>query len=141
MGGDSGLCVAELTVSFPLLMRGLILEQKASLTSLPSSNCALLALLPILMISGCHDGQSQYAGLTRSDAAEAAHAYIENLQPLDTSSETEIVKATRTSGKKAWLVRVTFDGGSGNICVYAWRDTGHQPTLQLDSGCLHWDYG
>ena len=60
--------------------------------------------------------------MSRQGAAEIAQTRVARTHQSSTVTRSEEVKAQTPSGKDAWLVRVIFDGESGNVCVYVWRD-------------------
>jgi hypothetical protein len=97
-----------------------------------------LALVAAAAIAGCSESEGNFAGMSREGAAEIARTRVARIQQSSTVTRSEEVKAQTPSGKDAWLVRVIFDGESGNVCVYVWRDK--RVRLRMDGTCRHWDF-
>jgi hypothetical protein len=94
-----------------------------------------------LLLAGCGEKNSAYAGLSKGEATRTVHSQVKRLSPVRTFPyDDDAVRTTMPGGQDAWLVRVVYEGDSGDVCMYIWRDSHRKRHLVLDSGCFHWKY-
>ena len=102
----------------------------------------LAALSTVVVVAACGGTNSRYAGLSRDEAEDTAHKRVVRMPPPDTFPRrlVEAVKTMAPRGIEAWLVRVPYEGDSGDVCFYAWKPPEKKTRLQLDGSCRHWKY-
>jgi hypothetical protein len=106
------------------------------------------AILLLVLVAGC-GGDENHAGMGKDEAerfvlARAHEAGMVKRFPYP----TDAVKTKTPRGVDAWLVKLKFQGHSGEVCAYAWRDNQdkiHEGTwdgahIEWDGACRHWNY-
>jgi hypothetical protein len=126
--------------------------QRRRLTStmhrLPRSLAPMLVIVSVAVGAGCSQGKRQFdtprAKVSGDQAVALLQREVERRTPGRTFSKMQKVATQTPSGTYAWLVRLTSEDGSGDLCGYVWRGEeagradGTVIRVRFDPGCRHW---
>ena len=114
----------------------------------PRSLAAALLIVIAAVGAGCSQGKRPYdtprAKVSGDQAVALLRREVERRTPERTFSKAQKVATQTPSGTYAWLVRLTSDDGSGDLCGYVWRgeEAGRADStvirIRFDHDCRHW---
>jgi len=102
----------------------------------------LLALAAVLAgCAACGHRDSFNAGLNEEAAKKEVHARVVRMDTADTFPYRLVeARKSKAIGRDAWLIRVPYEGDSGDACAFAWRERHGNTRVRWDGSCRHWEY-